>query len=295
VETKPGRGSTFTVLVPAAAAWAASRPALKSAPPLKLVDHSTAQVIIVEDDAEVGELVQRVLRKKNISAVVVDRGAVALQLVQASRPQAIILDVMLPDMSGWTVLSRLKNDARLSTIPVFLVTVMDGRAKALELGATDFLQKPVDTNRLVNAIQGVIARDSGHILIVEDDQDARELYSSVLTSKGWQTKIAGDGVDGLRSVDEDPPSCILLDLMMPRMDGFEFLEQIRGRAHAKNIPVVVLTAKELDAEDGERLQSAKVLTKGQTSVDDLLRLVTAVTAGQESQEVLPVPESGPRP
>jgi len=203
-------------------------------------------------------------------------GISGLELARTMRPAAITLDVLMPGMDGWAVLAALKQSPETSGIPVIMLTVMDDREMGLTLGATEYLTKPVDRDRLVELMRTFYADGPpGHVLVVEDDAEARELVRRTLEKEGWTVDEAENGRVGLERVAAAAPDLILLDLMMPEMDGFDFLEAVREQMPAERIPVVVVTAKELTDDDRKRLSGRveMVVEKGGTSRDRLLEEV----------------------
>jgi CheY-like chemotaxis protein len=185
-------------------------------------------------------------------------------MARTMRPDAITLDVVMPKMDGWAVLSALKADAELSDIPVVMVTVLAERGLGLSLGAVDVLTKPVDRGDLIAVLHRLLRRD-GPVLVIEDDVAAREMIRHAIEKMGLTMAEAVNGRSALEWLAENPlPALILLDLLMPEMDGFEFLDAFTARAEWRDIPVIVITAKELTAAERERLQreAQKVIVKG---------------------------------
>jgi CheY-like chemotaxis protein len=203
-------------------------------------------------------------------------------LARELHPTAITLDVMMPGMDGWAVLTALKADAALADIPVIMLTIVDDKNLGYALGAADYLTKPVDRDRLVailNKYRG--AGPAPLVLVVEDDPASREILQRTLEKEGWAVATAENGRVALQRVALQRPALILLDLMMPEMDGFEVVEALRQRDDWRTIPIVVVTAKNLTAEDHSRLNGyvERILQKGAYSREDLLAeirsLVTA--------------------
>jgi signal transduction histidine kinase/CheY-like chemotaxis protein len=275
VESEPGRGSTFTITLPAdvrdpkAPRVEAVAPDLPAPPPAE-----ASTVLVVDDDPAARELLQRTLTKAGFRVECAADGDEGLKQARALRPDAITLDVMMPGRDGWATLAALKSDPELADIPVVMLTIVDERNKGYALGAADYMTKPIDREQLL-AILGKYRRaDSGACaaLVVEDDAVTRALLARLLAQEGWQVREAADGRAALAEVAHQTPHLILLDLMMPEMDGFEFVEELyrrRGRAH---IPIVVITAKDITAEDRLRLSGyvEKILEKGDYSREDLL-------------------------
>jgi len=193
-------------------------------------------------------------------------GEEGLRLARQIHPVAITLDVMMPGIDGWTVLQRLKADPETQNIPVIMLTMVDDRNIGFALGAADYMTKPIDRARL----SAILARhrcadEAGcRVLLVEDDEPTREMMSEMLRREGWNVIEAANGRAALDCLDSSCPDLILLDLMMPEMDGFEFAHRLRERHEWRDIPVVVLTAKDLTPEDRQRLNGdvEKILQKG---------------------------------
>ena len=250
VASAPGQGSTFTLRLPARVGEPAPEAAraVESETP---GDAGGGTVLVVDDDEAVRELMQRFLGREGFRVVATGRGEEALRLAREIAPDAITLDVMMPGMDGWAVLAALKADAATADIPVVMVTIVDDRNLGYALGAADYLTKPIDRERLV----AVLARHRPQrpILVVDDDPALRELLRRTLEREGYAVLEAGDGRAALARIEERLPGLILLDLMMPHMNGFELLTELRARPEWRGIPVVVVTAKDLTPEERQRL------------------------------------------
>ena len=270
VTSRPGKGSTFTITLPAQSeAPAQVKPA--AAPRIAADASNGATVLIVDDDTAARELLSASLKSAGYRLVHAASGEEALALARTVRPDAITLDVMMPKPDGWEVLSTLKADADLCDIPVVMVTMAPDRGIGLSLGAVDVLTKPVDRARLTALIHRLVRRD-GPVLVVEDNADTREMMRHTIEKLGLSVAEADNGRRALAWLGEHPvPAMILLDLMMPEMDGFEFLDAIAARAEWREIPVVVVTAKPLTAAERDRLlrQARKVMEKGTASGVDI--------------------------
>ena len=184
-------------------------------------------------------------------------------------------------MDGWSVLPPSGGDPEICDIPVVMITFVNEQGLAFSLGAADYLTKPVDWDQLrsvMDRYRGETEDQRGHVLVVDDDEGSRERLSGMLGRHGWRVSTAADGALGLRAVEEAPPALILLDLMMPEMDGFAFLEALRSRPEWQNIPVVVVTAKDLDEEDRVRLEGRvdRVIAKGSVSLRKLAGELRAI-------------------
>jgi signal transduction histidine kinase/DNA-binding response OmpR family regulator len=287
VESTPGKGSTFTIHLPDQGA----APAVVETPAPAPAD-GRATVLVVDDDASVHSLLAKTLEKEGYRVIPASNGVEALALARKHRPQAITLDVLMPQMDGWGALKELKADAELRDIPVIMVTVLNERGMAIPLGAADFITKPIDRQRLMAILREHCAGPGGaSILVVEDDLPTREALCRSLVSMGHVAHEAVNGRSGMDWLANNPiPSLILLDLMMPEMDGFEFLHELRQRPTLADIPVIVVTAKELSAEDVRFLsgQTDMVIPKDQTYLTELVAAVRGRLARRPAREAEPV-------
>src|SRR5262249_10437261 len=203
-------------------------------------------------------------------------------LARELHPSLIMLDLVMPGMDGWAALAALKADPELADIPVVLFTGMvDDRSEALRLGASDYVTKPVDPDRLTALLRRYCGGPAPlRVLVVDDDPDVRRHLRGLLETQGWEVDEAGDGREALDRIAQNPPGLILLDLVMPGMDGFEFLVELRRRPEGRSVPAILLTAKDLTAADHERLHGhiEKVLRKGPgPGQEQLLAEVGAIT------------------
>ncbi len=285
VESMPGKGSTFTIRLPdqGLAPAAVEAPVLAAA-----AADGRATVLVVDDDPSVRSLLAKTLEKEGYRVISAGNGIEALALAREHRPQAITLDVLMPQMDGWGALKELKADAELRDIPVIMVTVLNERGMAIPLGAADFVTKPVDRQRLTAILREHCAGPSGaSILVVEDNLPTREALCRLLASMGYMAHAAVNGRSGLDWLAIHPaPSLILLDLMMPEMDGFEFLRELRKQPAFVDVPVIVVTAKELTAEDVRILsgQTERIIAKDQAYLTELAAAVRGRLARQSARQ-----------
>jgi signal transduction histidine kinase/DNA-binding response OmpR family regulator/HAMP domain-containing protein len=296
VESALGQGSTFTLRLPAEVIDAKAAPALRTETvTASALPEEAPTVLVIDDDPTVHDLMQRFLSKEGVRVVAAASGAEGLRLAQALRPTAITLDVLMPGMDGWTVLTRLKGDADLADIPVIMLTIVDDKHMGYTLGAADYLTKPIDWNRLAGVLRKYrCERPPCRVLVVEDEADMREMLRRLLEKAGWVVSEATDGQAALACVVEDRPNLILLDLMMPEMDGFTFVEALRQQDAWRSIPIVVVTAKDLTPDDRQRLNGyvEQILQKGAYSQEALLHEVRHLVAAYVQPE-RPGPEEHP--
>jgi CheY-like chemotaxis protein/nitrogen-specific signal transduction histidine kinase len=280
VDSTPGQGSTFIMRLPAEV-----RPVAESGDVSFVHKPVSAQtitgspsasaptVLVIDDDSATRALLARVLSKEGLQVVTAANGQEGLRLAQAVHPVAITLDVLMSDMDGWSVLNALKTDPELATIPVVMLTITDDQHRGFTLGAADFLTKPIDSSRLLNVLQQHQGKQNAPLaLIVEDDTTLRELLRQQLHKAGWTAREAENGRVALASLSECRPAVILLDLMMPEMDGFTFLREIRRTDAWRKIPVIVLSAKDITPAERVQLNGAvaAVLQKGTDTGEELL-------------------------
>jgi CheY-like chemotaxis protein/anti-sigma regulatory factor (Ser/Thr protein kinase) len=270
VESAAGRGSTFTIRLPVMVAEAGEAPAAV-AEPVPPAAPGIGSVLVIDDEAAVRDLMQRFLTREGFRVVTAPGGEEGLRRARELRPDAITLDVMMPGMDGWAVLSALKADPDVADIPVIMLTIVDDKNLGYALGASDYLTKPIDRERLVKVLTQ--HRRDRPVLVVDDDAGLRQLLRRMLEPEGYTVVEAENGRVALARLDEDVrPGVILLDLMMPEMDGFEFVAEFRRHEAWRAIPIVVVTAKDLSHEDRERLNGhvQKILQKGTHGRDQLL-------------------------
>jgi CheY-like chemotaxis protein len=273
VDSTIGVGSTFTMVLPyrTAASASATVGQVRPSEAAGLVGDG-ATVLVIDDDATSRDLVRRVLVAEGFDVISASGATDGLERARAIRPDLITLDVVMPGTDGWDLLRQLKADPDLSDVPVVMLTVVDEPAKGFALGASDYLSKPLHREEL----RAVLARHAtgdrpARILVVEDDLPTRDVLRRSITNLGWSVAEAGNGREGLERFDEQHPDLILLDLMMPEMDGFEFLAELRTRAGGESVPVVVMTAAELTDDDRVALNggAATVLAKPAHAIEEL--------------------------
>ena len=267
VDSTAGVGSVFTMVLPGkkpSAATVADAAGVAQALADQAQDSNAPLVMVVDDDPASRQLLSMALHKEGWRVVEAAGGEAAIDMARRLRPAAITLDIMMPRMDGWSVLTALKSDPGLSDIPVVVVTCTSDRGLALSLGASDFMTKPVDRSRL-GLVLNKLLDEAATVLVVDDDAMSRELTKAHIQQLNVEVFEAATGREALDWLDANPlPSLILLDLMMPEMDGFMVLEQLAAHALWRNIPVVVITAKDLSAQEREWLgrHAHSVIAKG---------------------------------
>ena len=272
VESGLGRGTTFTVTLPATFD---ARPS-EHAGSVETVaaeegDKTHDLVLVIDDDESQRLLMTRFLHREGFRVITAADGQTGLERAREAKPSAILLDVMMPGIDGWSVLSALKADPDLAVIPVVMVTFVEQRSLAASLGAADYVLKPVRWDRFKVVVDRFRAQKGG-VLVIEDDQDTRQRIRTFLERDNWIVTEAENGRQGLERLVVSKPEVILLDLTMPVMDGFEFLQQLRSTPIGADIPVIVLTARDLTRDDRRRLAGAsQVLNKGDISLQALAK------------------------
>jgi CheY-like chemotaxis protein len=290
-----GLGSTFTIRVPTvlpgtgAAARAPAREEEPARSPVELAEIRDTgvgrTVLVIDDDPEAREIIERLLGSDDFLVVTAGTGEEGLRLAHHLEPVVITLDVIMPDMDGWAVLRALKTDPVLRDIPVVMLTMLDDKTRGYSLGATDYLVKPVDREQLRGVLSRYYTPEVGcKALLIDDDVAVRKTVSHTLTANGWEVVEAENGRAALERMATYRPTLILLDLMMPVMDGFEFLVELHASSDWRDIPVVVLTALDLTAED-RRLLSGRVeqiFEKDSWSHQELVGLIHKLATRDEA-------------
>jgi signal transduction histidine kinase/CheY-like chemotaxis protein len=275
VESQLGKGSTFTIRLPARIEAIQPAPMIRRVRPKQpsMTPVKGSLILVIDDDQTVCEVMARYLEREGFVVRTATGGREGLELAHQLHPAAITLDINMPDLDGWTVLAAIKGDPQLADIPVVLVTIEDNRSRGYSLGATEYMTKPIDRERLISLLQNISSPIARKVLLVDDDEIMRESVRRVLEQEKWEVAGASNGRLALEHLAESCPDVIVLDLLMPEMDGFEFLVEMRQRPEWRDIPVLVLTAKDLSVEDQKQLNGyvEQVMRKNASDLGELLR------------------------
>jgi len=308
VESSLGKGSTFTITLPTAiregqldelttaeVKHVNDYLQLRSSEgnlPAQDIDRERRKrnsiILIVDDDPMACDLQQRHLQRHHYDVFCVSSGEEAIRKINELRPDIVLLDVMLTDMSGWQVLTYIKSQPHLVHIPVIMLTMVDDKNTAYSLGATSYLSKPIDWEKLVEIVNKTVRRAGRDcILVIDDDADARKLARLVLENEGYSVLEAENGYLGLMRVAERKPSVILLDLLMPNMNGHEFLNELALNERWQDIPIIALTAMELDDQERQSLENRVnlIIQKGAYSIDHVLQAVRKILVKKGQSDV----------
>ena len=280
VESEMGQGTVFTITLPERVVEEKREEEKKTEPNAAAEANYPAPppgasiVLVIDDDPRVHDLLRRSLAREGFHVETASSGEEGLALARKLQPEAITLDVMMPGMDGWAVLSELKRDAELADIPVVMLTIVDDQTMGYSLGAAEYLTKPIDRDRLASVLKKYAA--TGLVrsaLVVQNDPAGRDMLCRLLEGNGWSVTTADSGVAAVERLKERRPAVILLDLTMPGRDGFEFVAELRKRPEWRDIPVVALTVKDLTPEERLLLngQVGIVLRKGAYQTEELLR------------------------
>lgn len=291
VASEVGGGSTFRIVMGSAGGLAAAAPASSRLPPAAeaAVRHrptaaaEATTVLVIDDDPDSRDLIVQAFEELGCRVLAAGSGKEGLRMAWEHRPALISLDLMMPEMDGWRTLEALKARPVLRDIPVVIVSVVANENRGSLLGAVDILQKPVDPKELRRVLERTLGSSEGPVLVVEDDQDTQRLLRTYLGEEGYTCRTAGNGCEALQALESFEPALILLDLMMPVMDGMTFLAEIRLDERFAHLPVVVISAKELTGEERMMLAATteSVLEKGD-ALDGCLKAAVRQALGRRA-------------
>jgi signal transduction histidine kinase/CheY-like chemotaxis protein len=278
VHSEPGKGSIFTLRLP-------DRPLAPKAPvsePAKVKDISLPLVLVIEDDPSAAELLVRQLEGAGFRTRIARTGTAAIAMARELHPAAITLDILLPELDGWEVMTRLKHDVATRDIPVLVVSVIDNPELGMALGALDYFVKPIDGKELVKRISrfNFKERNGTTVLVVDDEEANRSWLTSVLEPAGFAVIEARGGREAIELARSRRPNLVLLDLMMPDVSGFDVVEALRADPEMRQTPIMVLTARHLTEADKRHLNGhvSTILSRGSTAGADLLEHLRQLVA-----------------
>ena len=283
LHSEPARGSTFTVLLPRDVPPASTAPTERDeAPPARA---NGRRILVVDDDESVRKLLAFELAPHGVEVLEAENGRQGLDLARSTKPDAILLDVLMPRLDGWQTLRALKDIPETRSIPVIMLSVVENRAFGVALGAFDYLVKPIERSVLFATLAraGVLAT-GGYILVVDDEMDLRKLLEQELVAAGYAVRTVAGGAQALDLMDREPPTAVLLDLMMPAPDGFEVLCRMRGNPALKQVKVIIVTARDLSASDEQMLSGSvrRIIHKGgdpSRLIGEVLRAISVDRSG----------------
>ncbi len=285
VDSVLGEGSTFTMTLPVVLGQGKVETEIA---PDGTAAHPLATILVIDDERPARDLIGSALVKEGYAVITAAGGRDGLRLARERRPDAIVLDVIMPDVDGWAVLRTLKADAELADIPVILLTMLGDRDMGLALGAADHLTKPIAPQELIRVLARVHRSDGKtDVLIVDDDEGTRDVLRRTLIREGWTVREAGDGEEGLAELAASKPAVILLDLMMPQMNGFEMLRAMRENPAWHDVPVVIVTSKDLGRDELEWLRgnTLEVFQKGAYGRAELVAALRDMVEAARRQRV----------
>jgi hypothetical protein len=291
VETKINIGTKFTIMLPAQV-----KPRASEAPasPEAVVEGKVAVpvkggslILVIDDDPAMSDLLGRTLIKDGYRVHFARTGEEGLDLAKRLRPDAITLDIMMPGMDGWSVLSALKSDPSTAAIPIVMISIVEDKKMGFSLGVCDYLTKPIDRERLLEVLSRYAGKKSSRFALLVDDQpDNRDLLRRMMEADGWRILEATDGLQALEAARRQRPDIILLDLMMPVMDGFEFIDHLQRDEALSAVPVLVITAKDITPQDRARLGGHihNIISRGAYTEQDLLKFTHQMISANNAVE-----------
>ena len=255
---------------------------------LEGIDDDEKLVVLIDDDVTMHDLIKRTLNKIGLTLVGATDSEKGMQMVRETKPKLLLLDVLMPGRDGWSILRECKSDPELKDMPVIMVSQLNQDTLANSLGADDYITKPIDRELFLKTIKNILGdgdTDNNKILIIDDDENTRDLLSRMLKEGGWVPKTAKDGKEGLDQLGEDP-ALIVLDLEMPRMDGFEFLNQYIETVNEEDrCPILVYSGKDLTDVQKELLENnvEGLVRKDEVSMDELSTIVKEVYSTRKEE------------
>lgn len=235
-------------------------------------DTALGRVLIVDDEEDARNAVAQIVREEGYDVLMASNAEAGMEMARAQKPDVILLDVIMPERDGWSMLKELKADPKLCETPVVLATIVADRDMGLAFGAIEHLIKPIDPARLIATLDSIASGRDKDVLIVDDDMSTRNLFRRILTRNGWTVREAADGHGALSQLKSKRPTLMVLDIMMPNVDGFDVLKTVRTTDGLADLPVIVATSKDLtrDELDWLKAHSDEVIRKGDTGRGDLI-------------------------
>lgn len=272
VESEIGKGSTFIINIPVTLDGVE---ALTET--VTRIDPERKTILAVDDDPSAIYVLKKYLESEGYQVLAAHNGAEAIRLAREVRPFAITLDIMIPGKDGWDVINEIKGDPATEHIPIVVISILDNKALGFSLGATDYLTKPVDKDTVLCSLKKLLPPKcmdcTPRVLLVDDDPIHIMAMKAVLTGNGYKVMVAPGGREAIEAINETTPCAIILDIMMPEVDGFMVLEEIKKREETRDVPVIILTAKDITDEDKKRLNGSieGLITKGLLAQDEILK------------------------
>src|SRR5207248_8307072 len=248
--SEPGKGTTFIIRLPTEVREPDAESVATSEPIAAPLNMEGKPVLVIDDDADTRQVLKRFLNRKGFPVECASNGQEGLRLARELHPMAILLDVMMPGMDGWAVLSALKSKPEVRDIPVIMLTIVDDKNLGYALGATDYMIKPVDRDRLTEILAKFRNVPPPRLaLVVDDEEPARKMLTQILEKERWNVVQAENGLEALARIAKHRPDLIILELVMPNMNGYQFLAELRTHEKWRSIPIIVVTAKDMSTEE----------------------------------------------
>jgi DNA-binding response OmpR family regulator/anti-sigma regulatory factor (Ser/Thr protein kinase) len=299
VESELGKGSTFTLVIPIQyqSKLAPSsddntplslerKPVLIQEPAQHLESVSAKKrILVIDDDPDAVYLLQENLNQQDFEIIGAHNGHEGLRMAREQRPRAILLDIVMPGADGWQVLHDLKMDAITTDIPVVMLTIVDNKPLGFQLGAAAYLLKPLDAVEVrdaLNRVIGLTAPRQKRVLVIDDDPNIADMLRQFLLESDFILDSALDGEAGLRAIESNRPDIVFLDLIMPHLDGFEVIKLLRENPGTQDLPIIVISAKELNAAESARLKETVSLVmkkqsfEGEKLVDEMKNILSKI-------------------
>ncbi len=294
VESELGKGSTFTLVIPIQYGHRPVAPQIDhESVPVEVTfsqpkpDSPKKCILVIDDDPDAVYLLQENLNQQEFEIIGAHNGQDGLRAARDQHPHAILLDIIMPGADGWQVLHDLKADSATANIPVVMLTIVDNKALGFQLGAAAYLLKPLDAvevRETLNQVTGPVLTQHKHVLVIDDDPNIADMLRQVLPESDYSLESALDGETGLRAIEAKRPNILLLDLVMPHPDGFEVIERLRENPQTHDLPIIVISAKELTAAESARLKETvshvmkKQVMDGEKLVDEMNNILNKIVS-----------------